>query len=73
MAVLDSEGRDAILEWWTIDGDSFGDTWFTSIQDAKEVASEMWGDDLGEWRPVPESVADYGPYVLEAARAALNL
>jgi hypothetical protein len=73
VAVLHSEAGDAILESWTVDGDTFGDDWYQSIQDAKEVAVKMWGDDLGEWRSVPESVADYRPYVLEAARAALNL
>ena len=71
VAVLHPEAGDAaILEWWTLDGDTFGDTWFRSIEDARESAIEWWGDDLGEWRPVPDSVADYWTYVLDAVRAA---
>ena len=67
------EAAGVILESWTIDGDWFGDTWHPTIEEAKELAVEMWGADLGEWRLVPESVDDYATYVLKEARVALDL
>ena len=67
------EAAGVILESWTIDGDWFGDNWQPTIQEAKELAVEMGGDDLGEWRPIPESVADYATYILAVARAAVDL
>jgi hypothetical protein len=59
----------AILESFSLDGDWFGDNWFTSVEEAKEVAAEWWGGDLGEWQTVDASADDdYQSAVLAAAR-----
>jgi hypothetical protein len=61
----------AILESFNLDGDWFGDNWFPSVDEAKEVAAELWGSDLGGWRALDASVDDgYQSVVLAAARAA---
>jgi hypothetical protein len=51
-----------------------GDNWFTSVDEAKEVAAEWWGSDVGEWQTVDASGDDdYQSAVLAAARMSSDL
>jgi hypothetical protein len=64
----------ALLETYNVDGDWFGDVWFPTLAEAKEVAADDWGVDAGDWHVVPATVDDdYAPIVVAAARAALDL
>jgi len=63
----------AHLESMTIDGEGFGDTWYLTRKEAREVAHGWWGDRLGPWNAVPESETDPRAYAIAAARADLGL
>jgi hypothetical protein len=63
----------ALLETYNLDGDWFGDEWFPSLEEAKDVATDDWGVDAGDWNVVAATVDDdYAPIVVAAARAALD-
>jgi hypothetical protein len=40
------------------DGSVAGDTWHMSLDDAKQQAEYEYGEGLGEWKHIPEDVAD---------------
>lgn len=67
-AVIHHEDHGVILESMSVDNHQFGDTWHPSVEEAKEVATDLWGADLGEWNPVPDSVEDYRFFVLASAQ-----
>jgi len=47
------------------DGSSAGDTWHLSEDEAREQASYEFGDSLGPWQSIPESVPDPASYVVQ--------
>lgn len=47
-----------------IDGSFAGDTWHTSIDDAKHQAKQEYKDLLSEWREVPENVTEIVAFAL---------
>ena len=51
----------------TADGSVAGDTWHLSLNDAKQQAAYEYGDGLGEWRQVPEEVADIVDFAMAQA------
>lgn len=46
------------------DGTIAGDTWHSSISDAKEESRYEYGDALGDWEDVPDDVEDPFHYAL---------
>ena len=63
---------DAMLFRYTAYGDVGGDTWHASLSDAKEQASDEYGDALLPWEEVPEDVDDAHGYVIQYAAERLN-
>lgn len=52
------------LNAWAANGDFGGDTWHTTLAEAKEQANYQFGAYLGEWRQIPTEVPDARAYAL---------
>ena len=63
----ESEGS-VFLYRLTRAGESGGDTWHQSIDDAKHQAEYEFGEALGKWRVVPDDVADAREFAIEAVQ-----
>lgn len=48
------------------DGGNVGDTWHTSIEDAKAQAEYEYGDGLGEWKQMPPEITDPVAFALNS-------
>ncbi len=62
----------AMLFRYTAHGEFGGDTWHTSVDDAREHAIYDYSDALGEWVDVPEDVQDAHAYAIRYAEERLN-
>jgi hypothetical protein len=62
----------AMLFRYTAYGEVGGDTWHTSISDAREQAAEEYGDALGAWEEVPDDVADAHAFAVRYAAERLK-
>jgi len=51
-------GRGVFLDRFTEDGESAGDTWHESLEDARDQALEEYNGSLGRWHEVPEGLED---------------
>ncbi len=63
---------DAMLFRYTAHGELGGDSWHLTVADAKEQASEEYGDVLLPWEEVPDEVTDAHEYAIQYASERLN-
>ena len=63
---------DAMLFRYTAYGELGGDTWHLTVDDAKQYASDEYGDALFPWEEVPDDVTDAHGYVVNYASERLN-
>jgi hypothetical protein len=65
--VIEQESEGSVFLYrMTRTGEPGGDTWHQSIEDAKHQAEYEYGGLLGEWRPVPDTIADARAFAVEA-------
>src|SRR5256885_693096 len=57
-----------MLDRYTATGEAAGDTWHENMEDAKQQADFEYGDAVGEWREVPDVVADAVAFALAEYR-----
>ena len=67
--VIEQESEGSVFLYrMTRTGAASGDTWHQSIEDAKHQAEHEYGKGLGEWRAVPDDVADARGFAIETIR-----
>jgi hypothetical protein len=49
-------------------GESGGDTWHQSVEDAQHQAKYEYGDAVGAWNEIPADVPDAREFAVAAAR-----
>ncbi len=64
-------GAGAQLYRYTVAGEFCGDSWFHTVDDAKDQAAFEYGRALGPWEAVPAGEADGYEYSVRLARASL--
>ena len=57
VVLIEGDDTQAMTYGFRADGDC-GDTWDQSLDMAKAATAEDYGDRLGEWMPVPETVSN---------------
>jgi hypothetical protein len=63
---------DAMLFRYTAHGEFGGDTWHSSVGEARDQAAGEYGDSLGEWLEVPGDVTDPHNFAIQYAADRLN-
>lgn len=58
VVLIHRNGSGIFLDRYTRDGQPAGDTWHTSLQEAKEQAAEEYNGMLGRWVEVPNDIPD---------------
>lgn len=56
--VITERADGVVLDRLAEDGAEAGDTWHTSVEDAKEQAIYEYGEKVIGWLPMPEGVTD---------------
>lgn len=64
---VDSEGNALVCRYGR-NREFLGDTWHTSIDEAKEDIAVEYGPGLGPWEPIPPEERDAVSYALRLAR-----
>jgi hypothetical protein len=71
LVVSDDDGG-AMLFRYTAHGEFGGDTWHTTVDEAREQAAYEYGDALVPWIDVPSEVADAHAFAIQYAFERLN-
>jgi hypothetical protein len=71
LLVAGDEG-DAMLFRYTVHGEFGGDTWHATVAEATDQAAHEYGDALGEWMEVPETVSDAHAFAVQYAADRFN-
>ena len=62
----------AMLFRYTAHGEFGGDTWHSSVEEAKQQAVDEYGAALLAWEPVPDEVGDAHAHAIQYAAQRLN-
>lgn len=65
-------GPGAMLFRYTAHGEFGGDTYHTSLGEAREQASYEYGEALGQWMDVPDDIEDAHAFAVAYAHDRLN-
>lgn len=65
LLLIDNKLSGIFLFRYAQNGEVVGDTWHTSIDEAKEQADSEYGDFISEWVSVPDTVKDAFTYGLK--------
>lgn len=67
--VIEEESPGSVcLYRMTQSGESGGDTWHQSVEDAKHQANYEYGDAVGDWSEIPGDVRDARDFAVAAVR-----
>lgn len=72
VVVADAGEPGAMLFRYTAHGEFGGDTWHSTLAEAREQAAEEYGDALGPWLEVPDDVPDAHVHAVRWAAERLN-
>lgn len=70
--LVSDDGRGAMLFRYTAHGELAGDTLHASIAEARDGASDEYGDALGSWVEVPDDVDDPHRFAINYAAEQFN-
>src|SRR5437879_3795579 len=67
VVVIERLSDGVFLYRYSASGTVAGDTWHSTIQEAREQAVFEYGDALGRWMPIPREAGDAVKYALSQA------
>lgn len=70
LVLTDSSNDGVMLDRYDAEGGFAGDTWHTSVDDAKDQAEFEFGDTLSGWMEIPASVEDVVVHAIAQATAS---